>query len=676
MNYIDHTLSNIVLPKGAEPLGGWDLYIKTPEGSVCAPEINGCLLQGSVDFFTYFNACSLAKWKKYAGIKRVYLHLEFANEAINKEYACTIQFFGRSYLDSAASSLASGVRLTSTMGKTKENGSLVFDLLIPETDYEVIGFALDVRGGVVLEKAYYYARVAEEQINPVKIALCTTTFLKEDYIIPNIELVKNEVLAADDVIAKNFHMFVIDNGRTLDAEALSDEGVTVLPNPNVGGSGGFARGMMEAMKHDENFTHVLLMDDDVSISTESLRRTFNLLSLATGKYKNAFINGAMLVAEEPNRQFEDVSYVVNSGAYASVKSNKYYMDQQQYIVRNEHIDVEIPKAYGAWWFSCIPVSAIEQVGLPLPLFVRCDDVEYGMRAKPIYMTMNGICVWHDGFMGRSRASVDSYQYVRNFLIMIAMTDCSSQDLFMLRMERALRLQLRVMSYDAADLILDGIADYLKGPDYFASLNGEEVIKRNAKKNEKLVPLDELAEPYRNVTYNKRLLGDQSYIKPFLKLMRTLPYDRHLLPDVLLRDTPEAVFYSGLSILSPRTIGTKTLVAIDLEGNQGAVRHMDRERYQQIMDRWKALKSELKERGDEVRAHRACGRYGHDLPLHGRGTLRGAVPRQAPHLHHHGRRPGEHHELRLRVPLRHRRHVRHSRDALRLRRKLGRGGRRH
>ena len=54
-------------------------------------------------------------------------------------------------------------------------------------------------------------------------------------------------------------------------------------------------------------------------------------------------------------------------------------------------------------------------------------------------------------------------------------------------------------------------------------------------------------------------------------------------------------------MSPRTIGTKTLVAIDLEGNQGAVRHMDRERYQQIMDRWKALKSELKERGDEVRA---------------------------------------------------------------------------
>ena len=40
--------------------------------------------------------------------------------------------------------------------------------------------------------------------------------------------------------------------------------------------------------------------------------------------------------------------------------------------------------------------------------------------------------------------------------------------------------------------------------------------------------------------------------------------------------------------------------------------------------------------------------------------------RAKHLHHHGRRPGERHELRLRVPLRHRRHVRHPRDALRLR----------
>ena len=96
MNYLDHTLSNIVLPKSEDPLGGWDLYIKPGAESSCVPVESGIELQGSADFFTYFNACSLAKWKKYTGIKRVHLHLELASAAINKEYACTLQFFGRS----------------------------------------------------------------------------------------------------------------------------------------------------------------------------------------------------------------------------------------------------------------------------------------------------------------------------------------------------------------------------------------------------------------------------------------------------------------------------------------------------------------------------------------------------------------------------------------------------
>lgn len=600
MNYVNHTLSNIVLPKDNEPLGGWDLYIKPSTDAACTPVDGGVALQGSVDLFTYFNACSLAKWKKYTGIQRVHVHLELANPNINSEYSCTIQFFGRSYLDSRAHPLATGVRLNRSMAVEREDGVLEFDLLIPETKHEVIGFSLDVRGSVTLTKAHYYARVAEEQINPVKLALCTTTFLKEDYIVPNIELVKKEVLGSDEAIAQNFHMFVIDNGRTLDAEALSDAGVTIVPNANVGGAGGFARGMMEALRSDAGFTHVLLMDDDVSISTESLKRTFNLLSLAAGSYKNAFINGAMLIAEEPNRQFEDVSYVTSTGVYRKVKSTKYYVDQQRYIVRNEHINVEVPNAYGAWWFSCIPVSAIERVGLPMPLFVRGDDVEFGVRAQATYMTMNGICVWHDGFTGRFRASVDGYQYVRNLLIMIATTGCASDKTFMMRIERGVRLQLKAMAYDAADLYLDGLEDYLKGPEFLASLDGETVMKEKGQKNEKLLPLEELDPQYRNIKYSKRLLGEESVIDIPLKLVRSLPYDRHLLPDNLLRDTPEVVFYSGLSVFSPRTTATKTLVAMDLDGQHAAVRHMDRARHRQILDRLQRLKNDWKEQGEDVR----------------------------------------------------------------------------
>lgn len=235
----------------------------------------------------------------------------------------------------------------------------------------------------------------ESDINPVKLALSTTTFKKEEYIVPNIDLVKREVLGSSDPIAEAFHMFVVDNGCTLDAEALSNDGVTVLPNKNVGGAGGFARGMMEALASSEGYTHILLMDDDVKISAESLKRTYNLLALAKGDYRDAFINGAMLAIEQPNLQFEDVSFVIKSGAYRRVKEDKLYIDQVKDVVENESINVEVPNAYGAWWYSCIPLKVVREKGLPLPVFVRCDDVEYGMRTNPTYMTMNGICVWHE-----------------------------------------------------------------------------------------------------------------------------------------------------------------------------------------------------------------------------------------------------------------------------------------
>lgn len=171
---------------------------------------------------------------------------------------------------------------------------------------------------------------------------------------------------------------------------------------------------------------------------------------------------------------------------------------------------------------------------------------------------------------------------------------------MMRIERGVRLQLKAMAYDAADLYLDGLEDYLKGPEYFASLNGEAVMKEKGARNEKLLPLEQLEPQYRDIAYSKRLLGEISYIDVPLKLIRSLPYDRHLLPDRLLRDTPEVVFYSGLSVFSPRTTATKTLVAMDLDGQHAAVRHMDRVRYRQVMDRLKRLKAEMKERGDEVR----------------------------------------------------------------------------
>lgn len=593
---LQHKLSNVVLKIEDHMTAYPEVYYRTDEPVSFDEQTSSLTFAGKVDFLTYFNACSVAKWRQYAGIEKVFLHLELSGDV------CLLQFTGMSHKDGAPSALAEGQRLVggSAMGSHSERTS--FDLEAPATAKDILGFTLQARGTVTLHDAYYYAEVDEDAVNPVRLALATTTFKKEQYIVPNIGLVKREVLGSDDPVADAFHMFVIDNGRTLDAEELSDDGVTVLPNKNVGGAGGFARGMMEALASPEGFTHVLLMDDDVRVSAESLKRTFNLLALAQGEYRTAFINGAMLAVEEPNLLFEDVSFVLKSGAYHRVKQEELYIDQVHDVAENEAVNVEVPHAYGAWWYSCIPLAKVRECGLPLPLFVRCDDVEYGMRTNPTYMTMNGICVWHEGFEGRFRPSVDCYQYIRNFMAMIAMDDCASERFFIDRWARNIRLHMRTMEYDTVELFLDGMEDYLKGPDYLATVSGEELMKKNGAKNEKLVPVEDLDQDMiASMKHSDRAFGGRSHVKQFLRLWRTLPYDRHLLPERLLRDKPEAVFYSGLSVLSPRTVATKTLVAFDLEGKNAAVRHMDRERYRALMDRFAALKREHAARGREVRA---------------------------------------------------------------------------
>ncbi|WP_165045377.1 glycosyltransferase [Adlercreutzia sp. ZJ138] len=596
---IRHKLSNVVLEVPEHMLSYTGAYYRTD-----APVFStaGYLsFSGRIDFLTYFNSCSLSKWKKYTNIQSLNLHLELSGAG------CDCSLRGAMAEDAQVLSLGPVLRLDkeSAYCVDRQDKVLVFDIPIADESADLVAFELNAADITEIRSAYYYTEVSEELVNPVRLALSTTTFKKEQYIVSNIELIEHEVLGSNDPIAAAFHMFVVDNGRTLDSDGLASKGVTVLPNPNVGGAGGFARGMMEALASQDGYTHVLLMDDDVIVSPESLKRTFNLLALAKDEYQKSFINGAMLAVEQPNKQFEDVAHVLDTGAYHRIKGNM-YIDDLRDVCRNEAIDVEVPNAYGAWWYSCIPLSVVRDKGLPLPLFVRCDDVEYGMRCKPTYMTMNGICVWHEGFGGRFRPNVDCYQYVRNFMIMMAVDDCASERMFVMRLNRNIMLYLRAMYYDAVELFLDGFEDYLKGPDFIAHARGDEILMQNAKKNERLVPVGQLKETdgidVDHIQYNSKLLDfdnePPSHI--ILKLWRSIPYDRHLLPDALLRSAPQVIPYSRWSAPAPRTVGTRTLVALDLDGKEGAVRRMDKSRYRRLKERWKRLKAAHMRRGREVR----------------------------------------------------------------------------
>lgn len=590
---VDFKLANVILKVDDHAAAHPELYYRADAGTASFDEAASELVLATyADFLTYVNGCSACKWRRYAGIETVWLHIEASGSGeVRIEGVPT----------GAQDRRVIAVR---TVG-AEADAPVTLDIEVPASDQDLIGFAVvPARGGEIrIRRAFWYAKVEPATINEVRLALATTTFQKEAYITANIDLVQEGIRAEGAPILGNFHMFVVDNGRTLDVDALTDDLVTVLPNPNTGGSGGFARGMMAATETPGEYTHVLVMDDDVRIMPESLIRTYNLLALAQGSYRDAFVNGAMLSLEDPTRQFEDVSYVLNSGAYRRVKTDLHMGSLADMLV-NERTDVEVPRAYGAWWYSCIPTSAIERNGLPMPFFIRCDDVEFGMRNDPVYMTMNGICVWHERFEGRFRASVDCYQYIRNFLAMIAVDDCASEGLFIVRIRRSVRQDLRDLDYASAELLLDGLEDYLKGPKFLEHLDGAELMKRNGARNERLVPIDQMdPELLRAAGVTGEVLSHanvESQASRFMKVLRSLPYDKHYLPKPMLGTRPGYVVKNGAAMIEGQSMACETLVFLDPTRTKGAIRHMDRQRFRAIRMREHELIKRHRIEGKRVR----------------------------------------------------------------------------
>lgn len=588
----DHILANLVFDDEAFLSQHPAMVARAPQGAVEACGPREAVLEGDVDFTTYLNALSVAKWRTYARVGGIYLHVEL------KGAACQL-FATHLVPDSVEAHRAT--RPLASVGQSDEWQAL--DLVVPTPEEaHIVSFAVVCpEGAVRLREGYWFTRVNESDVRPVSLAIATTTFRKEPYVTRNIESIRAELFAKSDEKDERYHLFVVDNGRTLDAEALSDANVTVIPNPNVGGSGGFARGMMAAL--DAGATHVLLMDDDVRVLPESMRRTHSLLSLARDAYADAFVEGAMLNMEDPNLLFEDVAYVKRDGMYGQVKE-PLLVDTVRDVARGEACELEVPRAYGAWWYCCIPTSVVREQGLPLPLFVRCDDVEYGMRCKPKIMAMNGICVWHERFEGRYRSSVDSYQLTRNFLIMAA---CDALDdkivrAFMMRFSRTFHIYLRSMGYEACELMLDGLADYLKGPSFIANANGEQILRDNGRKNEVLQDLSELDEEVLAAAKpDPRHLGQGRDRGMVLKTLEMIPHDRHVLPDFLLSKKPAAMYYSRGAYPGRRTMRKRTLVAYDQAATHAHVRTVDRPRWRALRTRYANLMREWRTHRKEIEA---------------------------------------------------------------------------
>lgn len=559
---------------------------------------------GSYDFTTFFNALSLRKWRRYTVARRFWLHLELRGAAST---LCLMRADTFSY---DAEEVPHSER---EVAASEEWASL--DIELPADARDVLeAFKLTTTGRVWIRSSYYYTQVEEGQVRPIELALCTTTFKKEAYIERNIRLVREGILGSSEPIARHFQMHVVDNGRTLDAKALTGGAVTVHPNDNVGGAGGFARGMIEAMEQTPRATHVLLMDDDVLISPESIIRTYNLLSLANDEYKDGFVSGAMMSLNDPGLRWEDMGHVSADGKFQMLKP-PVRMDYMVDVVNSEtYVNPshergyeDCAACYAAWWYCVIPMTQIDRNGLPLPIFVRGDDVEYSRRCNPKFMTMNGICVWHMAFDRRYNAAQERYQMTRNCLIDQFATDIAPKTDFIAEFTRAFQLDLKKFNYKDAELTLQGFEDFLKGPEWIMQPVAQEAFMAANRNAEKLKPLEEIREDAARLGVDIDQLTRWSIDRDFQR-----PTSWHLgdylsvggnrfTPFQVQKGKTVVINAVGWAYPSGKLHGAEHIIAVDMVGRKGIIRSIDRARFQELWERHRRDMAEYNRRKDELRA---------------------------------------------------------------------------
>lgn len=431
-------------------------------------------------FDTYFNGLSVEKWRKYTYAENFRLNITLSGHVrvilIRKELVNgTVEM---EYLAEHLCCSENAEEFSFDFSSSMTNGIYCFSLIGEKGISKFYG-------------GYYSADVPEEKTRRIKIAVDICTFKREGFVERNLELLNERFLEApESPLYNGLEVFISDNAGTLDINRLSSDKIHIVRNKNTGGAGGFTRGLMEisGVREKKGITHALLMDDDILIEPEALYRTFVMLSCVKEKYYGAFIGGAMLRLDRQNIQVESGA-VWAGGNIVSVKRGLDLVNCGDCLFN----EIEENAQYNAWWYCAFPIDVVNDENLPLPIFIRGDDVEYGLRNMQQLILLNGICVWHEPFE-KKYSSFLFYYILRNRLIDNALHGMTlPKEAFIELLKEQVMEQVRLYRYKNANLLMRGVEDFLRGVNWLAEQDGEALHKEIMGEGYKLLPLEDLEE---------------------------------------------------------------------------------------------------------------------------------------------------------------------------------------
>ncbi len=244
----------------------------------------------------------------------------------------------------------------------------------------------------------------------IKVAYCICSFNRESFVKKFVEDIASHFLGNNDI---NF--YISNNGPEYNINF--PDNFKVIKNKNLGGAGGFTRAIVSAMDYTE-YSHIILADDDIHLHKGVIEKTISLLKGLKEEFSDHFISGSMLSLEESWLQYERNSLLTDRGFvhFGHFNDTRHKHNAISNAIVMPH------KGLAGWWYCVIPVKEIKEFGLPLPIFVRGDDVEYSTRCARRLISLNGICVWHEPFIKKYNEIMEDYYLYRNLALISYMYD--------------------------------------------------------------------------------------------------------------------------------------------------------------------------------------------------------------------------------------------------------------
>jgi galactofuranosylgalactofuranosylrhamnosyl-N-acetylglucosaminyl-diphospho-decaprenol beta-1,5/1,6-galactofuranosyltransferase len=411
---------------------------------------------------TYFGRFPASYWQRWTRVDEVFVQAE-------------VQGAGRVFLvasDSAGSPrTVASTRVSSTAGERIELRAAVNRFadggalwLEAETGPDQLTLS-DVRWQVTTHGTTRAAVVVICTFNRADDCLVTLDTLAAD----------TECLAALDAV------YVIDQGSdpVASRDGFTTTSCTLGPKlqymrqPNLGGAGGFTRGLYEATSarpdDPSQWPYTVLMDDDIVLEPDTVLR---MTGFAAHTDTPTIIGGQMLQLLHPHRLHVGAEEVDLRSLCAGRPVAESIHDADMTTIRQ---DIRVDAGYNAWWSCLIPPEVLADVGYPLPLFFQWDDIEYGIRARAggyPTVTLPGAGVWHADFSWKDWDDWPRYFSLRNSMIVSAL----HSDFNVTRTARILLGELfrylGSMRYGLAATLIMAVEDFMRGPDVLADGGAE------------------------------------------------------------------------------------------------------------------------------------------------------------------------------------------------------------